>query len=145
VFDYSSCGLPVTLVNVEVGRCEACGGSEVAIPAIEQLHRLIAHDVATKRERLTPQEIRYLRKWLGHSGADFAAVVGVTPETVSRWENGGLEMALPAERLLRLLVLATDAPAKDYSQDIRDVGQSAAKPLTLTLERTKRGWRQRAA
>jgi DNA-binding transcriptional regulator YiaG len=39
----------------------------------------IAHAVIAKRERLTPAEIRFLRKFLGWSGADFAAHVGTTP------------------------------------------------------------------
>lgn len=43
---YRESGLTcVTLVNVDVLRCSSCGEFEVAIPAIEQLHALIARSV----------------------------------------------------------------------------------------------------
>ena len=72
-----------------------CGEHEVAIPRIEDLHRTIAQAVIAKRERLTPAEIRFLRKFLGWSGADFAAHVGTTPETVSRSKTAAHQWVSP--------------------------------------------------
>ena len=56
-------------------------------------------------------EIRFLRKYLGWSTADFASRMGTARETVSRWESGAVPMGSQADRLLRLLV-ATAAPVK---------------------------------
>lgn len=112
---YVESGLPnVTLVNVEVRRCPHCGEQELVIPKMDQLHRVLAGAVATKTDRLTHQEIRYLRKYLGWSGAEFAAHFGVAAETVSRWESGHQVMNPMAERLLRVLALRLE-PIKDYS------------------------------
>jgi putative zinc finger/helix-turn-helix YgiT family protein len=112
---YVESGLPnVTLVKVEVRRCPHCGEEELVIPKIEQLHRVLAGAVAMKTERLTHHEIRFLRKYLGWSGADFAAHFGVVPETVSRWESGHQVMNPTAEKLLRILALRLE-PIKDYS------------------------------
>ena len=117
-YSYAASGLPyVTLVGVEVRRCKACGEHEVVIPKIEHLHRTIALAVIGKRDRLTAAEVRYLRKYLGWSGADFARHMGVTPESVSRWENDREQMSAVADRLLRLMV-ATKAPVSDYSLDL---------------------------
>src|SRR5262245_14012742 len=125
-FNYKASGLPVTLVGVEVRRCKACGEYEVVIPRIENLHEVIAHAVVAKRPRLTSAEIRFLRTYLGWSGADFARRIGVAAETVSRWENGHDAMSPVADRLLRLMVL-TRAPVSDYSLDaLAEVGDEAA-------------------
>lgn len=117
-YRYTESGLPYVVLNgVEVRRCPSCGAEEVAIPRIEDLHRAIALDVSGKPERLTPEEVRFLRKYLGWSGATFARKLGVTPETVSRWENGAQEMGNPAETVLRVWV-GMFAPDRDYVRKI---------------------------
>ncbi len=144
---YTACGLPhVTLRDIEVSRCPQCGEEEIAIPRIEALHKTIAHALITKPSRLDAAEIRYLRKYLGWSGADSAAHMGTTRETVSRWENGQVLMGTQADRLLRLMV-ATKGPARDYSLDtlkaISSKKPSHAFRLGLTVERER--WHAEAA
>ena len=135
---YRECGLSnVTLVGIEVSRCPECGEHEAVIPKIEQLHRVIATAVARKVPRLTPEEVRFLRKYLGWSGGDFAEHMGVAAETVSRWENGSKTMSQAAERLLRLAALSRE-PASNYSLEIlKDVAQKkqAAQRLQVRVER----------
>jgi putative zinc finger/helix-turn-helix YgiT family protein len=137
-YPYTASGLPyVTLLHVEVSRCHDCGETEVAIPHLEALHRTIAKALVKKRARLAPEEIRFLRKYLGWSGVDFAARMGVTPETVSRWENGGTVIGTTADRLLRLLVVR-NVPVQDYSTDalteISDAADVRAMRLRLRVE-----------
>jgi len=145
-FLYDACGLPgVTLVGVEVSRCPGCGQYEVSIPQIEELHKLIAHTLIRKQARLSGAEVRFLRKWLGWSAADFAAHVGVTPETVSRWETSAVPMGATADRLLRLMVV-TKEPVRDYSLELlKDVDGEAAQPLRLGMRSDQGGWRAEAA
>jgi putative zinc finger/helix-turn-helix YgiT family protein len=141
-FKYVASGLPyITLVNVEVSRCSACGEFEVTIPYIEDLHRTIAYAVAAKKARLAPEEIRYLRKWLGWSQTDFAAHAGVDPATVSRWENDSVAMGGSAERLLRLLV-TTREPVQKYSLDIlKQIDDKKTPPIRLGVQAEAGGWR----
>ena len=148
-YRYEASGLSsVTLEGVEVARCPGCGETEVAIPAIEELHRVIAGALIRKRGRLAHAEIRFLRKYLGWSGADFARHMGTTPETVSRWEHGTTPMGGSADRLLRLLV-ATKAPMSDYRVDVlaeigADDRRSRSRPVRLALSRDRQtGWRYR--
>jgi putative zinc finger/helix-turn-helix YgiT family protein len=143
---YDASGLSrVTLVNVEVRRCRKCGAYEVVIPKIEELHRLIAAVVIQKQEALAPEEIRYLRKYLGWSGVDFAAHMGATPETISRWENGKLAMSPQADRLLRTMV-ALREPASDYKIDaLKQILPKKAKPLRVGLRSGPSGWRKDTA
>src|SRR5437879_11660470 len=88
-YRYAESGLPnVILLGVEVSRCPTCGRVEVSIPRMAALHEGLARAISRKETRLAPEEVRFLRKHLGWSGTDFAGVMGVAPETVSRWETG---------------------------------------------------------
>jgi putative zinc finger/helix-turn-helix YgiT family protein len=141
-FQYKACGLPgVTLLGIEVSRCPACGEYEVAIPQIEDLHKAIAQALIRKTSRFDAAEIRFLRKYLGWSGADFAAHMGMTPETISRWETGAEPIGPVADRLLRLMV-ATRDPVSDYSLELLATiaKQKTTNTVRLELKRNKEGW-----
>src|SRR2546428_271217 len=80
---YDESGLSfVTLANVEVRTCPNCGEREIVLPRIEELHRVIALQLANKPGPLVSEEIRFLRKYLGYSGGAFAKLTGHQPETV---------------------------------------------------------------
>jgi len=145
-YHYTECGLDsVTLMNVVVRRCPECGEYEVDIPRMEELHRLIAQEVASKGPRLAPQEIRLLRKYLGFSGVDFAATLDVTPETVSRWETGKKQMSPVAERALRLMIFIR-APIEEYPLErLATVAQGEAIPLRMRLRESRSHWQAEAA
>lgn len=111
---YRESGLDyVVLLGVEMRRCPFCGEEELVIPRMEELHRVIARAVASREGALTGSEIRFLRKYLGLSGVTFAKRIGVSHETVSRWENDKQEMSPPLERFLRLMVF-NEKPATHY-------------------------------
>jgi putative zinc finger/helix-turn-helix YgiT family protein len=99
-------GLPgVVLVGVPVTRCPSCGEHEVAIPNIDELHRVLALHVVEQSGRLTGAEIKFLRKVLDYSGAKFAQLVGASPVTVSRWEHDAQPIGHHADAFVRALVL----------------------------------------
>lgn len=140
-YKYEESGLScITLVGMEVTRCKKCGESEVAIPAITELHQAIARVIVLKPERLVPEEIRFFRKHLGLSQADIAAQLGVAIETVSRWENGKERMSVPAEKLLRFLV-ARKEPIARYEKELSKVAVGEARCSKLDLSRHHNRWR----
>lgn len=138
---YDDCGLPyVVLENMAVSRCAKCGAEMVAVPAIEQLHAFIAVTVASKNTMLVPEEVRFLRKYLGCSGQDFASLAGVTPETVSKWENGRRSISGPAERFLRLLVFKKQ-PADAYPiEQLKNIDGSKATPVRVEARHGADAW-----
>lgn len=138
-YRYTISGLTnIVLKNIEVSQCHECGETEVAIPHIETLHRAIALTLIRKRTRLGSEEIRYLRKSLGWSGTDFAKRMGVTSETVSRWENGHIPMGSLADRLLRTLVMLTEKPERNYATEfltaITEESEEKATSLNMYME-----------
>lgn len=143
---YDFGGLPhVELHGVRVTTCPACGEENVGIPRIEQLHQVLAVHFINQSRPIAPPEARFLRKHMGLSTVDFAECMGVSRETVSRWETGASPMGTQADRLLRLLV-ATSSPIYDYAaQDaLRGIDTSLAtpkRPSRFALRSSPDGWR----
>lgn len=136
VIRYDLGGLPhIVLQGVEVRRCENCGKEEVAIPRLAQLHHVIAMYLVKQPRMLAPVEVRFLRKHTGCSTGEFAQIMGVARETVSRWETGGQPMGPVADRLLRVVVLTHEAGEEDYAtRDRKDV--DAVRDLLEALNDT---------
>jgi len=126
-------GLNVVLRGVKKTRCTGCGEEGIAIPRINQLNEALAKALAKKPQRLEPGEIRFLRKYLGWSGKIFARRLGVTPETVSRWENGARKMGPTAEKLLRLSAIEL-SPADEYPVPELEK-KRAADPIRMRLDK----------
>lgn len=147
LFHYKASGLSkVFLRGVTVEKCsnEECGEEEVSIPNIEELHNLLSDIVAKQETKLAPEEIRFLRTHLGFSGVDIARRMSVTPETVSRWENGKMEMGEVAERLLRLMVLASKGPITDYEL-FDHMASKAVGVKKKIIEMEHKHWREKVA
>jgi putative transcriptional regulator len=125
-------GLPGVQLDTFVLRCPKCHAFKVILPNIEGLHQVIARAVVAKKARLAGVEIRFLRKVLGWSGADFAEHMGTTVETVSRWENGSTPIGPQADRLLRLMVLTRD-PVVDYHKLDLLKTVARAKPAAVRM------------
>ena len=93
-----------------------------------------------KEARLTGAEIRFLRKHLGWSGEDFAGVLSVRPETVSRWENEKEPMGRLPNGCLRLFALR-ERPVTSYPNErLADVAKSDARPMHLQARSNRSGW-----
>ncbi len=137
-------GVKVTLQGVRIFTCPKCKREMHTIPKMEALFREIASTLARKRQRLMPQEIRFLRKHLGLSSRDFARKMGVDHTTVSKWErvDGPQSMGPVAERLLRVFVLY-EKPVDEYP--LEEMGAEAAAPAHPTMVHDRGGWSSRAA
>ena len=101
-YHFLDSGLPnVYLVAVKYWICQKCGAQAAEIPAPEQLMALIAEIIVAKQGCLTGPEIKFLRKRAGKKAADFAHLIGRTPEQLSKLETGALPVTEPADRLIR--------------------------------------------
>ncbi|MBI5515499.1 MAG: type II toxin-antitoxin system MqsA family antitoxin [Deltaproteobacteria bacterium] len=92
------------VLRVPAQLCTGCGESYVWGPdlgaAEDRVTReLVARSVADSRA------VRWLRKRARLRGAELATLLGVTPETVSRWENGHHPMDRAPLALLGMLAL----------------------------------------
>lgn len=139
---YTESGLSnVVLQDVEVRSCSLCGDQQLVLPRVTELHRAIALAVVRTNARLSGEEIRFLRKYMGFSGADFAARMGVDPSTVSRWENGHEPIGSLADRLLRLMVVR-DRPVEEYPIDELVHIVDKEKHALIGLRADRQGWHE---
>ena len=86
--DYPESGLDnVQLINLPVWVCSN-GHEELEVPNVRQLHELLARLIIRKPAPLTGDEIRFLRRRIGLQGKEFSERIGITPQALSRVENG---------------------------------------------------------
>jgi DNA-binding transcriptional regulator YiaG len=112
-----------------------------SIPRLEELHRVLAFAIATHPSKLSGSEIRFLRKYLGWSGKDFATTIGVAAETVSRWENDKERIGLVPERLLRVMVFRLK-PVEEYpTERLSQLGNHEGPVPVMGLQLDEGRWK----
>lgn len=105
-YEYGESGLKdVVLKSITVHECRRCGELLPEIRNVKQVHRWIAEYLVKKQSPLTGQEFRFLRKHMEMSASELAGFLGVTPVTISRWENSKESVGPQSDRLLRAFFL----------------------------------------
>jgi putative zinc finger/helix-turn-helix YgiT family protein len=92
----------VSLVGIKYWVCSDCGAVSAEIPAPVQLMKVIAESLVMKKGILRGEEVKFLRKRMGKKASDFAAILGKTPEHLSKLETGKLNITEPLDKLIRL-------------------------------------------
>jgi len=105
-YRFDEVGLRVLLQDVPLVKCEECGTTEPVIRDLNGLMHAIAFAVVTHPCKLTGNELRFLRKYVGLSGEEFSKLVRIEPETLSRWENSQQEIGKNSDRLIRFIVVS---------------------------------------
>jgi putative zinc finger/helix-turn-helix YgiT family protein len=113
----------VRFAAVPVLRCEACGETYYDGPTMERVELHAAAELARAGVR-SPEALRFMRKTIGMSGKDLAKLLGTTPETVSRWENG----KAPIDRYAMVVVGALVEDALAGRQTTRELLEAGNKP-----------------
>ncbi len=90
-------------------------GEEVfTIPAINELHRVIAVGIVSHPKGITGAELRYLRTEMGLTQAELATIVHRDKQSIGRWERGEIEIDGTAETLVRRMAIEKlDLPLRD--------------------------------
>jgi len=124
----------VVLKNIEILRCGECGEAPV-IPRLESVLRSIALAVALKASALEGREIRYLRKHAERTPSEFAALLGVKPAVLDRWEGGEEAPEPEVDRLIRLVALGLSEGLAGYVPELaRSLGQIGPERRPLVVE-----------
>src|SRR5271163_702406 len=145
-YPYTISGLKnVFLVNIPIKKCSnpACLAESVVIPRIAALHRLITESLLTKPFLLSGNEIRFLRKEAGIAAKSLAAKLNVTPEHLSRVENGKSgkrklrkeAFGPQADKLIRAIIAVSACHDQEASKLLLSETEmlAPAKPVTFTI------------
>ena len=128
----------VTIKNVKSYRCPECGESYTNFGNLKKLNNELIDIIIHKKDSLSGQEVRFIRKYLGYSQEKFAQVIKVEPESLSRMENGKQGMGESLEQLIRLLAATRE---QDRQYDTHD--QMLARTLEYSrviMKPTKSSW-----
>lgn len=108
----------VVVRGVTYYQCEN-GHEDMTVVGLGPLMRKVAEMVARKASSLSVRERRFLRNALELGVSELADRMGVSRETVSRWESETSKQAMggPAERLLRLMVVTGKATPDRIAAD----------------------------
>lgn len=129
---YPESGLDdVELLNVPIWVCQN-GHREVEIPAIEDLHNVLAHMIVRQLTPLSGRDIRFVRKRVGLTARQFAARIGRTPEWISQVENGHVSLDRTNDLLFRLsLGLLAAAKAGRSADDLAPLVDELEQALAV--------------
>lgn len=106
-YKFTESGLKnVVLKNIEFTQCPGCDEESPRIPRLNDLMRAIAVALILKPFELAGEDVRFLRKYLGISAADFSRIISVDKSTISRWENEEQSIGAQSDRLIRMIALA---------------------------------------
>jgi putative zinc finger/helix-turn-helix YgiT family protein len=108
-YHYLESGLSnVYLKGAKQYTCPNCGVTYTGIPNLLKVQAEISRQLAYKKGRLLPSEIKFLRKHMRINIEILAELIGIKSSTIRACENGITKMGKGYELLLRLMILNED-------------------------------------
>ncbi|MBX8811180.1 helix-turn-helix transcriptional regulator [Ochrobactrum sp. MR34] len=104
-YHYIECGLDNVYINGLQFQRDDAGDEIITIPAINELHSLIATGIVTHEHGISGQELRYLRSEMGLTQSELAQFVHQDKQTIGRWERGEFAIDSKAEALIRRIAI----------------------------------------
>lgn len=144
---YDWCGLDDIYLLSGFKRVPAEDGEDIVIQNMDDLHKAIALNLAQFKKALSGKEIRFLRHEMDLTQSQLGQVLGVTDQSVARWEKKkGEPIPGPAELVLRLLYLAhasLQVDVRELAESLRTLDSPVSEKLVF--KRSKAGWKAIAA
>ena len=115
--------------SVPMEQCPKCGEGFVEGPRLHQAELDVAAEVA-RRGPAAGETFRFMRKVLGIRGNEMAELLGVRPETISRWEQGHGDVDRAAWALLAGLAMES----AEGRRVLRDRLEALRKPTRIAKD-----------
>jgi transcriptional regulator with XRE-family HTH domain len=144
-YHFTECGLDNVYLSDSMFECSECGMELALFPNPDEFTqavvRLLVHD---QKERLNGDQVLFLRKALGMTGAALANFLGKSRVEVSRWENGRafisphLDMKLRMEAAKKVLA---PQEAREAELTLMDILMSTYEETSMSKGITlRRSW-----
>jgi len=125
----------VVLQGIELIRCPKCGNEDPIIPRMNDLMRALALATVSKPYRLTGEELRFLRKYLGITAEQFAGLLHVDKTTISKWETNDDPVGEQSDRLIRAtVVILGEGLQASQKQTVEKFPAIKSKPRHLGIQ-----------
>jgi putative zinc finger/helix-turn-helix YgiT family protein len=125
------------VVTLATAACRACGSVFLENTSLQRAEMEIACELA-RHGPVSGEAFRYLRKTLGLRAIVVADLLGVTPETISRWENGQRPVDKAAWLTLGSVVLEKASRRPETLERLRElrVHGPGARSVRIDVTRT---------
>jgi len=120
-YRFEGVGLPLTLENIELVKCEHCGTVDPIIPNMDELMHTMALAVICSPCKLDGARLRFLRTYVGKGSAEFAKLLHLDKTTMSKMENDERSIGDQTDRLIRLLVVNLSPELKNKVKQLIEV------------------------
>lgn len=107
---YTDCGLDNIFLMNGYDYHEVDEDRYLSVSDIDGLHKAIGLHIVLYKKAPTPQEMRFLRTEMHLSQADLASKLGVTDQSIARWEKGHCEVPGPAVFSFKVLYVFSLIP-----------------------------------
>ena len=114
-------------------------GRGVSVEKADELHQAIGSYLIRHRKVLSPKDFKFLRKTMKLTQDELADCLGLTSQTVARYEKGQTEIPGPADKLTRFLfafsLVSEGERAKimreimDVTRELQDVDETVDAPV----------------
>ena len=123
-------GLPNVYLNGGVS-VEGTGDEQtIAYSDLDGLYKALARAIALRLGSMSSGELRFLRKRLGMSQSDVAALGDKTDQVAAKWEKGMLPVPKAEANLLRFAVLSKCGTQRDIAHLASQLTEDAIFPVS---------------
>jgi putative zinc finger/helix-turn-helix YgiT family protein len=146
VYKYKTAGIPVLLYGITQYKCDACKETFASIPEVEKLHLLLGEKLCCKADRLSGDEIRFLRKELKLKSVDFAKILGISPAYLSRLEGDTKKTSEALDKFIRAIYILEQSEFhkqvmhRDILSTLRDVSVEPVSTKKKAFEFNPTDW-----
>jgi DNA-binding transcriptional regulator YiaG len=141
-YHYSESGLDYVWLEDGYHIVETSRGKGITIEDIDGLHGAIGRYIIDRKGQMTGDEVRFLRHELDWSQIVLGEYLGVTDQTVARWEKGLVNIPAPEQKLLAGIYRESLTGSADLRASIERIAKLDAEvQKSLTLHRAGDDWR----
>jgi DNA-binding transcriptional regulator YiaG len=112
--------------------CAGCGTSYFDDPVVGQFDALVAAKLG-EAGVTEPEALKFMRKVTGLQGKEFAELLAVRPETVSRWEQGKRPIDRATYAIIRQLVYESVRGVTTTTDYLRSLRRPKRLPKTVKI------------
>ena len=102
---YTESGLKNVVIKGMLVELDDDGDEIITIPAVNELHQMIALGIVNHPKGISGEELRFLRSEMGLTQAELSALVHRDKQSIGRWERGEVEIDSSAETLIRRMAI----------------------------------------
>ena len=142
MYHYTECGLDNVYLKNGFIEADTDYGKAYSVVGMEDLHKVIGESIIAETAALNGQEIRFLLKELDLSQKHLANILGITDQTVARWEKNERTIPRASDLVLRTYFsesVSGDSKIANLIQQLTELDRKQTMQK-LIFEESHNGW-----